>query len=121
MSKLDERGREIFDQTPLELRFPVVHEEDLSVRIKRMVLAEMEKQNAVIHHREEIEDENDFDFEEDIENFDSPYTELTAEEIKELVKENGGDRSNKFVARQPDEVGAEGDESGEAVKTKEIE
>lgn len=73
MPVLDEKGREILDQTPVSLPLHYDRPEPLHMRIRRMILEATAAQTG--DDVETIEDANDFFVPDDPTSFDTGYTE----------------------------------------------
>ena len=77
MAKLDERGREILDQTPMAVPFHFDRPQSIHLRLRQQILdfvAEQRKNEEV----ESLEDFNDFEIEGEPDSYDdarSPYEE----------------------------------------------
>lgn len=71
ISRLDSKGREILDPTPVEIPVPFERPEPLHLRIRRIVLEQLSRQ-AQAEGEETFADFEDFGEDED-EEFSSPY------------------------------------------------
>lgn len=74
-SKLDERGREIPDQTRPEIPLGFKRPETLAEKIRRLVRSEHVRQSAEAYGHETFEEADDFDVGDDFEP-SSPYEEV---------------------------------------------
>ena len=73
MPTLDEKGREILDQTPVSLPIHYDRPEPLHLRIRRMILEATAAQKG--DDVETLDDANDFLIPDDPSSFDTQYTE----------------------------------------------
>lgn len=70
--RLDEKGREVLDLTPIEIPVPFERPEPLHLRIRRIVLEQLSRQ-AQAEGEETFADFEDFGEDEDGTEFSSPY------------------------------------------------